>query len=537
MTKHNAPISIACPEIAAEWHPSLNEGASPNSVTISSTYLAWWRCRSDQAHEWQQRVLNRIKGRCPFCAIAPKSLLALFPEVARQLHPTLNGDLNPQYMAPKSAVRAWWQCDVNSKHVWDALVNSRTVMQSGCPFCGGDKADETNSLASLHPEIAREWHPVKNEGLTPDMVVTRSGRKVWWICQLKHEWQTAISDRTGKGCGCPFCAHRYLLKENSLAVLFPEIAAQWHPTKNRKMLSSIQGTWVPETNHHLAPKDRPKKNRRLTAKDVSSGSHQRIWWQCNNSSEHVWQASVQRRTEGHGCPYCTNQKVSKDNSLAARYPSVANQWHPTRNAPVLPTDVVAGTGKSYWWRCFRSAKHVWQAPVDFICRRWRDGTNGCPFCKGNKVTDESCLKAKNPAVAKLWHPTRNGTLTPKEMPPNSNKVVWWKCPDVSGHEWEAPVTRVVTRNQKWRSGCPFCAGKKVAEGASLASNFPELAKLWHPKLNRPLRPTEVMPASNKVVWWRCLQGRDHIWQRKINYELASWKKGLSGCPKCKEKSG
>lgn len=532
MSKHNAPISVACPEIAAEWHPNLNTDSSPEVVTKSSTYLAWWRCKNDPSHVWQQRVVQRVKGRCPFCAIGPRSLLTLFPDVARQFHPTMNGDLDPRYMAPKSAVRVWWQCDKNQKHVWDAQVNSRTLMQSGCPYCGGDRACEETSLASLYPDVAREWHPKKNETLTPDMVTARSGRKVWWLCKEKHEWRTAISDRTGKGCGCPFCAKRYLLRENSLAAKHPEIAAQWHPTKNRKMLPNFQGTWVPETNHHLAPQDRPSRNRRLLPADVSCGSQQKIWWQCPEGEEHVWQATVNHRTKGHGCPYCANQKLSKDNHLAARYPAVANQWHPTRNKPLLPTEVTAGTKKSVWWRCFRSAKHVWQAPVSNIVNRWRVGTNGCPFCKGRKVTDESNLRAKYPDVAKLWHPDLNGELTPHAMATSSNKVAWWRCPENAEHVWDAPVHRVVTINKKGRSGCPYCAGKRVTKDASLAAIYPDLARQWHPRLNKPLRPSEVTPSSNKVVWWLCNAGRNHVWQRKINHELLSWKRGRSGCPKC-----
>ena len=32
----------------------------------------------------------------------------------------------------------------------------------GCPFCRGLKVSATNSLASLHAEIAAQWHPAMN---------------------------------------------------------------------------------------------------------------------------------------------------------------------------------------------------------------------------------------------------------------------------------------------------------------------------------------------------------------------------------------
>ncbi len=37
------------------------------------------------------------------------------------------------------------------------------------------------------------------------------------------------------------------------------------------------------------------------------------------------------------------------------------------------------------------------------------------------------LAEVNPALAKEWHPTKNGDLTPFDFAAKSNKKVWWKC--------------------------------------------------------------------------------------------------------------
>jgi len=55
-------------------------------------------------------------------------------------------------------------------------------------------------------------------------------------------------------------------------------------------------------------------------------------------------------------------------------------------------------------------------------------------------------------LARQWHPTKNGTLTPDNITPGSGKQVWWKCKD--GHEWR---TAVHVRTLQG-SGCPVCAG-------------------------------------------------------------------------------
>ena len=33
----------------------------------------------------------------------------------------------------------------------------------------------------------------------------------------------------------------------------------------------------------------------------------------------------------------------------------------------------------------------------------------------------------NPEMAKQWHPTKNGKLTPFDVSPRSSKMIWWKC--------------------------------------------------------------------------------------------------------------
>jgi hypothetical protein len=69
-----------------------------------------------------------------------------------------------------------------------------------------------NDLATVNPELAKEWHPTKNGDLTPDMVNVDSNRKVWW--QLPYddpktgehfdfEWEATVANRN-KGMGCPF---------------------------------------------------------------------------------------------------------------------------------------------------------------------------------------------------------------------------------------------------------------------------------------------------------------------------------------------
>jgi hypothetical protein len=122
-------------------------------------------------------------------------------------------------------------------HEWEAVVYSRTFNGAGCPLCarsGSTAVSVTNSLASLYPDAATEWHPTKNEGLKPEDVRAGSGKKVWWKCDKgpDHEWEAAVNSRARSGYRCPICSGRKVSVSNSLAFLDPALASDWHPTKN-----------------------------------------------------------------------------------------------------------------------------------------------------------------------------------------------------------------------------------------------------------------------------------------------------------------
>lgn len=130
------------------------------------------------------------------------------------------------------------------------------------------------SLADVQPSLAAQWHPTLNGDLTPQDVTPSSNKRVWWVCDKRHEWEARVNNRkSGNGCG--ICAGtRVLAGYNDLATLNPALASQWHPVKN--------GVLAPD--------------------EISPGSHKKVWWQC--ALGHEWQARVDTRKLGKGCPRC-----------------------------------------------------------------------------------------------------------------------------------------------------------------------------------------------------------------------------------------
>ena len=245
---------------------------------------------------------------------------------------------------------------------------------------------------------------------------------------------------------------------------------------------------------------------------LTVGSGKKVWWKC--SKGHEWQATIDRRSQGKGCPYCSGRNAIKgENDLQTVNPALAKEWNYDKNNGLTPTDVLPSSNKKVWWKCGKG--HEWQAMI-----RSRNDGRGCPYCSGrHAVNGKNDLQTVNPVLATEWNYERNCGLMPMDVLPNSNKKVWWKCS--KGHEWQSTVA-----NRNNGNGCPYCLGRYAVKGENdLQTVNPALAKEWNYEKNDDLKPEEFTANSNKDVWWKCSKG--HVWHASI----ANRSKG-NGCPVC-----
>lgn len=77
-------------------------------------------------------------------------------------------------------------------------------------------------------------------------------------------------------------------------------------------------------------------NGQIDPADYSYGSNKKLWWQCTVAEDHVWLSTISNRVNLRGCPFCQGEKVSQTNSLLSMFPSISEQWHPTKNGDLLP---------------------------------------------------------------------------------------------------------------------------------------------------------------------------------------------------------
>ncbi len=248
---------------------------------------------------------------------------------------------------------------------------------------------------------------------------------------------------------------------------------------------------------------------------LTLGSNKKVWWRC--SQGHEWQATIKNRNNGNGCPYCSSRLVLIGyNDLQTANPFLAKEWNFAKNNGLSPTDVLPNSNKKVWWKCERG--HEWQATIDN-----RNKGKCCPYCSGrHAIKGKNDLGSVNPTLAKEWNFEKNNGLTPIDVKPNSNKMVWWKCS--RGHEWQATIN---SRNTG--CDCPICSNKKILKGYNdLQTVNPALAKEWNYEKNNALTPAEISPNSGKKVWWKCDKG--HEWQATINSRNSGCK-----CPYCSGK--
>lgn len=229
-------------------------------------------------------------------------------------------------------------------------------------------SSEESSLDSLFPEIAGELHPTKNGGLKATNISAKSNRKVTWLGTCGHEWVARIANRTTLNQGCPHfpCTHNPRSSDSyNLAVIAPDLAAEWHPSRNGE----------------------------LTPTESTPTSGRKVWWKDKEGNE--WEAKISNRCDSKGnikagCPIQKqkNKKPVKQRKLSPKYnlavvnPIVASEWHPKKNRNKSPDQVSPGSKKKYWFKCKnKDCLHEWSAAVCNLT--YADGRpkSGCPNCR------------------------------------------------------------------------------------------------------------------------------------------------------------
>lgn len=405
----------------------------------------------------------------------------------------------------------------------------------------------------INSPLINEWNWEKNNelGFYPDKITLGSGKKVWWICDSRHEYLMSVCNKSSKNYRCPYCVgKKVVIGFNDLATVNQTLASEWDYDKNGE----------------------------LTPDMVTGVCGKSVWWKCSN--EHEWKAKISNRANGNKCPYCSGYYIlSGYNDLATTRPDLAEEWDYEKNWGLLPTQVSRGYGDKVWWKC-KKCGHEWKASPNS-----RDNMNsGCPECsKGNRTSSQEFklyyyikkyfsdaihgYSDKQNGITELdiyipslhigieydgtrWHTNTNRDKNKDDIC-NKNNIKLIRIREPKCPKYDSNCIFIYLKNRSQRELENVCKnilnfiGVDVPdinfdvdlceinnliiyqnESNSLAVLYPNIAREWHPIKNGNLTPYNVSIKSDKRVWWICNDcGLEYVTQVKNRT------KGC-GCPNC-----
>lgn len=425
-----ATLSEAFPDLARQWDYERNEGLTPNDVTYGSNKIVWWKC-SLCGHSYQKKIANRT--------------------------------------APAK----------------------RKTESDKCPIClGRTIVPGFNSLKAKFPQIIeKEWDFEKNT-IDPDTIPATYRKKMWWICPNGHSYHTLPGNKVyHTGGDCPYCSSNKLCRENSLGYLNPELAKEWHPTKNGN----------------------------LTPFDVFANTNQYIWWLCPTCG-HEWRAKGSNRNANkRGCPHCANCRSSSVpeqllyRTIHKYYPDTINRHHIGKDE----VDVFVPSlniGFEYDGQRFHNEKKL---PKD-VAKTKRLIKNGITLyrfrednCPGIQVPGCTVIKVKQTPEYEDLEAKLEVLLA--EISSKDIKV-----------EFGSEINDVRATLDCLPHEKSFAASEEQKRKAGIAP-----VALWDYEANAPLTPEMVSVKSSKKAYWICPVNSNHRWRSVISSVSNDW-----GCPHC-----
>lgn len=255
-------------------------------------------------------------------------------------------------------------------------------------------------------------------------------------------------------------------------------------------------------------------NGKTRPEDLTHGSDRKVWWKCSKDNSHKWEAAVNKRVAGRGCPFCSGHKTTpqertkklqaagwlmkdqyKSNTTKAQFECLScrkvinstysqisskhqqcackrfeylhEKWSAeakNRGGKLLTPYYIGGRKTKYLWMC--SQGHEWTSTPQSVI----EAGSWCNECRGVRKREFEELKD---VVSK-----RKGILLTKEFL-GSEASYEFECN--LGHQFSNRFRNVIDRGQ-W---CPTCnRGTKSEELARTAMEqifdapFPKVRPDW-----------------------------------------------------------
>jgi hypothetical protein len=194
------------------------------------TYLA----RSDFANDEEFRNIIAWLPSPP----EGESFEDLWPGVAKYWDYERNNPLTPKMFSPGSNKSVWWKCANRPYHPSYELPIKRQIRRKNCDYCLGKKVHELDSLATMYPDLLKDWDYKKNT-LSPHEVWPKWVKyEAFWVCsKCDHQWRKAPYFRVVDKKCCPACTREDAHAKSTLKT-------QQRHKKNREDLQAFFERYV-----------------------------------------------------------------------------------------------------------------------------------------------------------------------------------------------------------------------------------------------------------------------------------------------------
>lgn len=407
-----------------------------------------------------------------------------------------NNELNifPNKTTIHSERKVWWNCSICGEVFQRSIANKN--MAKYCIKCSrkisaqkriATFVNQKGSFRDNYPELVKEWNYDENNKLNiyPDKITSQSSKKVYWNCPTCGKIYSASISHRANGTSCPNCS-------NEFKTSFPEQAIYYFlkreikNVKNRFLIDNNEvDIYIPDYNIAIEYDGKYfHENEKILNKEQIKYN--------NLKKQNIKLVRIKESKK---------EKYLNKNADYFLYVDTKNNYKLLENTIDLLFEYIG-------------IKHF--GKIDINHNRARIYSNYIQTIK------ELSLEYKNPELIKEWDYKKN-IIEPNMVSYGSGKKFWWICH--KGHSYEA----LISTRLKGHS-CPYCAGQKAIAGENdIETKFPEILKEWDYDKNT-IKPKEIMPYSNKKVWWRCSKG--HSYKTSPNSRLGSKQ---AGCPICSNK--
>jgi formylmethanofuran dehydrogenase subunit E len=363
---------------------------------------------------------------------------------------------------------------------------ARDVLNTGlcnkCAYKNGAKKRVSNKIRSGKVKtvvdddfLMKYWAADLNLD-NPALIAIGTEHEYNWYCPNCGEpFKRRVSQmKNGSGL-CKGCAHKQATAKHEAMMLansksiaeIPELIADWDYTQNT-----------------------------IDPANLSYGSSKLAKWICRECHKTYPRKIVNQYHSTHLCKECAAKQGNENHrkNMAIYNESVADRsnlialWDWEKNTRD-PHDLSAKSGIEVFWKC-PDCQTTWK---DKPCNRY-DLLPHCMRCSmrihNNRRNERAIAEggtwgANHPRLAKQWHPTLNGDITPFDITPNCCTPYYFLCD--YGHTYKvAPRER-----SERRAGCPFCNEHRRKSFTEQAIGY-YLSKVIEVKCNyRILRNSEL----------------------------------------------